>query len=101
MRSVTPARAGAQGVRAAAAANPVTPAQAGAQGFRFLLAAIALACAPALAADYAGPLFDTHLHYNEEAFNGAEGPHPIPDVLGRMQRSGVRALSSGVVMPPP
>ena len=35
------------------------------------------------------PLFDAHLHYNVEA---AEGPHPLADVLGRMQRSGVRAI---------
>jgi hypothetical protein len=46
----------------------------------------------ALAADYGGPIFDAHLHYNEEAFNGSEGPHPLPDVLGRMQRNGVRAV---------
>ncbi|HWP19183.1 MAG TPA: amidohydrolase family protein [Burkholderiaceae bacterium] len=39
-------------------------------------------------APYAGPLFDAHLHYNDEA----QGPHPLPDVLGRMQRSGVRAV---------
>jgi hypothetical protein len=38
---------------------------------------------------YDGPLFDAHLHYNDEA---AAGPHPLPDVLGRMQRSGVRAI---------
>ena len=45
---------------------------------------------PALAATrYEGPLFDAHLHYNDEA---AAGPHPLPDVLGRMQRSGVRAI---------
>ncbi|QPF75527.1 amidohydrolase family protein [Roseateles sp. DAIF2] len=37
---------------------------------------------------YAGPLFDAHLHYNDEA----QGPHPLADVLGRMQRSGVRAI---------
>jgi len=36
---------------------------------------------------YAGPLFDAHLHYNEEAFD----THPVADVLGRLQRSGVRA----------
>lgn len=36
---------------------------------------------------YAGPLFDAHLHYNEEA----QEAHPLPDVLGRLQRSGVRA----------
>lgn len=46
----------------------------------------------AVAADYAGPLFDTHLHYNEEAWNGREGPHPPADVLARMQRNGVRAI---------
>ncbi len=40
------------------------------------------------AADYSGPLFDAHLHYNDEA----QGPHPVPDVLARMQRSGVRAI---------
>jgi hypothetical protein len=37
---------------------------------------------------YGGPLFDAHLHYNDEA----QGPHPLDDVLGRMQRSGVRAI---------
>lgn len=41
--------------------------------------------APAL--PYAGPLFDAHLHYNDEA----QQPHPLPDVLARLQRSGVRA----------
>jgi hypothetical protein len=62
------------------------------------LAAAVAAClawavaADAAAADYAGPLFDAHLHYNEEAFNGREGPHPLPDVLARLQRNGVRAL---------
>ena len=44
------------------------------------------------AADYTGPLFDAHLHYNEEAWNGQTGPHPLPDVLARMQRNGVRAI---------
>ena len=37
---------------------------------------------------YAGPLFDAHLHYNEEAF----APYPIADAFARMQRSGVRAI---------
>ena len=37
---------------------------------------------------YTGPLFDTHLHYNEEAAVA----HPVADVLARMQRSGVRAV---------
>ena len=40
------------------------------------------------ASRYDGPLFDAHLHYNDEA----AGPHPLADVLGRMQRSGVRAI---------
>jgi hypothetical protein len=43
----------------------------------------------AVAGPYEGPLFDAHLHYNVEA---AQGPHPLPDVLGRMQRAGVRAI---------
>jgi len=40
------------------------------------------------AAPYAGPLFDAHLHYNEEAF----APYPIADAFARMQRSGVQAI---------
>jgi hypothetical protein len=55
------------------------------------LAACLLASA-ALAADYSGPIFDAHLHYNEEAFKGSEGTHPLPDVLARMQRNGVRGI---------
>ena len=52
--------------------------------------ALALAMTPlAQAADYSGPLLDAHLHYNVEA---VQGPHPISDVLARMQRSGVRAI---------
>jgi hypothetical protein len=47
---------------------------------------------PAVAADYGGPLLDAHLHYNEEAWNGQAGPHPLPDVLARMKRNGVRAV---------
>ena len=53
-------------------------------------------CAPAVAADYSGPLFDAHLHYNNEACTHdtpAPGcPHPMSDVLDRMQRNGVRAI---------
>ena len=49
-------------------------------------------CGAAQAADYTGPLFDAHLHYNEEAWNGRSGPHPLADVLSRMQRSGVKAI---------
>jgi hypothetical protein len=58
------------------------------------LAALVLAAGAglAMAADYAGPLLDAHLHYNEEAFNGQAGPHPPADVLARMQRNGVRAI---------
>ena len=41
------------------------------------------------AVEYTGPLFDAHLHYNDEATNGA---HPISDVLARMQRSGVKVI---------
>jgi hypothetical protein len=60
---------------------------------RHVLMALALALAgPDVlhAADYSGPLFDAHLHYNEEA----QSPHPLSDVLARMQRNGVRAIVS-------
>ena len=56
---------------------------------RALLAAALPLGARAAATRYDGPLFDAHLHYNDEA---AQGPHPLPDVLARMQRSGVRAI---------
>ena len=46
----------------------------------------------AQAADYSGPLFDAHLHYNTEAWNGQAGPHSPADVLARMKRNGVRAI---------
>ena len=60
---------------------------------RFLTAIVLVAgSACAHPADYAGPLFDAHLHYNDEAFNGQSGPHPPADVLARMQRNGVRAI---------
>jgi hypothetical protein len=52
------------------------------------LLALALPGGPAWAAPYEGPLFDAHLHYNDEA----QEAHPLADVLGRMQRSGVRAI---------
>jgi Amidohydrolase len=48
-----------------------------------LLAGLPLA---AKAAGYAGPIFDAHLHYNDEA----QSPHPPADVLARMSRAGVR-----------
>jgi hypothetical protein len=44
--------------------------------------------AAASAADYAGPILDAHLHYNDEA----QSAHPLADVLSRMQKSGVRAI---------
>ena len=57
---------------------------------RHVLAAAALGVALPLraAARYSGPLFDAHLHYNDDA----QAPHPLADVLARMQRSGVRAI---------
>lgn len=58
-------------------------------GTAWLLASCAVM---AHAADYSGPLFDAHLHYNDEAFDGKAGPHPPADVLSRMQRNGVRAV---------
>ncbi len=67
-------------------------------GIARVAAAAAATCAalalPARAADYTGPLFDAHLHYNEEAWNGQTGPHPLSDVLSRMQRNGVKAIVS-------
>ena len=54
----------------------------------WLAAGLLMLSASAQAADYAGPLFDAHLHYNDEA----QGPHPLDDVLARMQRNGVRAI---------
>ncbi len=55
---------------------------------RWLLLVALCTGTAALAEPYRGPLFDAHLHYNDDA----QGPHPLPDVLGRMQRSGVRAI---------
>jgi hypothetical protein len=52
-----------------------------------LLAAWALAAA-ARAAPYEGPLFDAHLHYNDEAHQ----PYPVAEAVARMQRAGVRAI---------
>ena len=56
-----------------------------------LIATGALAGA-AQAADYSGPLFDAHLHYNDEAWQGQPPAHPPADVLARMQKNGVRAI---------
>jgi hypothetical protein len=41
---------------------------------------------------YRGPLFDAHLHYNDEAWNGKVEPHGVTDVVGRISRSGVKAF---------
>jgi hypothetical protein len=57
-----------------------------------LVAFLAYASLSAWAAGYQGPLFDAHLHYNEEAWDGRAGPHPLEDVLARMRRNGVRAI---------
>jgi hypothetical protein len=61
-----------------------------AQAATFLVAF--LFTASAQAGDYTGPLFDAHLHYNEEAWNGQSGPHPVADVLQRIRKSGVQAI---------
>ena len=64
-----------------------------AQGLMIAFAAALIAVGgPAHAADYSGPLFDAHLHYNEEAWNGSTGPITPADVLARLQRNGVRAV---------
>jgi hypothetical protein len=59
-------------------------------GMKYLLSVLCLFCfgAAAQAVDYSGPLLDAHLHYNDEA----QSPHPISDVLSRMQRNGVKAI---------
>ncbi len=56
--------------------------------FVSLALALGLTAAASAAPPYTGPLFDAHMHYNVEAVD----PYPIDDVLGRMQRSGVRAV---------
>jgi hypothetical protein len=56
----------------------------------------ALAAGGVSAADYSGPLFDAHLHYNQEACVHSVPPapcaHSIEDVLARMQHNGVRGI---------
>jgi hypothetical protein len=37
-------------------------------------------------------LFDTHLHYNQEAWDGNTGPYPPAEALARMQRNNVKAI---------
>ena len=64
-----------------------------AQVIRVQAAIILIAiCVPAWAADYAGPLFDAHLHYNDEAWGGNGAVHTPTDVLARMQKNGVKAI---------
>ena len=60
-----------------------------AQAAIILIAFAAVFASVARAAVYTGPLFDAHLHYNDEAVSGA---HPLSDVLARMQKSGVKAI---------
>jgi hypothetical protein len=56
---------------------------------RALALALLLASSGAAHAEpYAGPLFDAHLHYNDEA----QASHPVADVQARMRRAGVRAI---------
>ncbi|MDP9909735.1 hypothetical protein J2W27_001837 [Variovorax boronicumulans] len=58
-------------------------------------AALALSLSQAhgqTAAAYDGPLFDTHLHYNQEAWDGTAGPFPPTEALARMQRNQVKAI---------
>ena len=74
-----------------AASGSVSPREhAGRRFFGGLLSGLVatFACTAALAADYTGPLFDAHLHYNDEA----QSPHPLSDVLARIQRNGVRGI---------
>jgi hypothetical protein len=51
-------------------------------------ALLAIVAPMARSADYSGPLFDAHLHYNIEA----QSPYPLAHVLQLMQRNGVRAI---------
>ena len=53
-----------------------------------LAGSAALRAQAASAEPYRGPLFDAHLHYNEEA----HATVPPADAFARMQRSGVRAV---------
>ncbi len=53
-----------------------------------LLIALLASAGAVRAQAYTGPLFDAHLHYNDEAW---QAEHTLSDVIGRLQRSGVRA----------
>src|SRR5688572_20019707 len=59
-----------------------------------LLAACSAVAVPSAFAQtpYAGPLFDAHLHYNQEAWDGNTGPYPPAEALARMQRNNVKAI---------
>jgi hypothetical protein len=64
-----------------------------------LIAALSVVLPTALAqpranaeAGYQGPLFDTHLHYNQEAWDGNTGPYPPAEALARFQRNDVRVV---------
>jgi hypothetical protein len=55
---------------------------------RFFVALLLLASFAVRAEPWKGPIFDAHLHYNEEAVTA----YPIPRVLQLFQQSGVRAI---------
>ncbi|RSZ33194.1 amidohydrolase [Variovorax sp. 553] len=57
-----------------------------------MLLAVLSTVAQATPAQYEGPLFDTHLHYNQEAWDGNTGPFPPSEALARMKRNDVRAI---------
>ncbi|WP_019652058.1 amidohydrolase [Variovorax atrisoli] len=57
-----------------------------------MLLAAGTAFAQGTPAPYKGPLFDTHLHYNQEAWDGNTGPFPPSEALARMQRNDVKAI---------
>ena len=47
-----------------------------------------MACLQAHAEPYAGPIFDAHLHYNDDA----QAPYPVAAVFELFRKSGVRAV---------
>jgi Amidohydrolase len=59
---------------------------------RFAFSCIALVAglwySPAFAQAYTGPLFDAHLHYNDEA----QAPYPLQKVLDKFKRNGVKGI---------
>lgn len=57
-----------------------------------MLLAAGTAFAQGTPAPYQSPLFDTHLHYNQEAWDGNTGPFPPSEALARMQRNDVKAI---------